>query len=337
MKRFKGILRNDNQGQEGSLLSLRLVTFVCLLVTLLIYPHLGYCGPHLSRYVPLSCLGIIKENPGPSEETSQEYGHFLVQRHYGYSVEGPFTYEMGRAIKRVVRSLRQSIEANEPITYVELESYLNILAKTRSDIADSVEGNSKVAHLYGVLMPRTQEQLEIDNWRFPGQNFGNSLKDAYMRDWVWADKGRHRPFYGQINEAAKRRQGIAPEIEVLGRSVRLSLLIDYGAYARTLVVHPNFKDCEHLRKAALYRLMNALRREQITVREFFDEVAYAYSLLMHATPFLMGSPSIVESFLDAIVRAKFGLTFNPKRWEPFWSVMAEGLLTGEEFLRHFEP
>jgi hypothetical protein len=81
-------------------------------------------------------------------------------------------------------------------------------------------------------------------------------------------------------------------------------------------------------------------RNFLTEEEKLDFLAEAYFLLMHATPYYCGSPAVVESFIDAYLRADLYKRLTHKKREPFWDVifwdLTRGKYKGVDFLSNYD-
>jgi hypothetical protein len=75
----------------------------------------------------------------------------------------------------------------------------------------------------------------------------------------------------------------------------------------------------------------------MSVDQALEKVALASFLLFHYTPNVRGTPAVVASMNDAIMRARFGVTFPPLQpgQEPFWEAIFSGAGGMNDFIAGF--
>jgi hypothetical protein len=90
-----------------------------------------------------------------------------------------------------------------------------------------------------------------------------------------------------------------------------------------VIVHPGDPHDLPMRCAAYERIATVANGDVPSEEEAMQRLGEAHFLLMHATPCLCGSPSIVETLLDAVLRVGLGRCLPEKRdgIEPFWEAV----------------
>ncbi len=75
----------------------------------------------------------------------------------------------------------------------------------------------------------------------------------------------------------------------------------------------------------------------LTLDEGLERIAEASFLLYHYTPNVRGTPAVVSSLNDAVLRERFGVTFPPLRpnTEPFWEAIFAGADGMDTFIQDF--
>lgn len=270
----------------------------------------------------------------PSDATN------LIQTRYGFSLSDPiFSRVMGKAVNDTVQEIKLIDQRNENITSEKIRSLMLPLAKARNEIAN--EKKQVGAIRFGLPLPETHNELE-SFCRKTGDNI--PLLDAgYILDRIDRDGhgelDRNRELYALAERALQERPTEQPfQIELGGKNRDLSALVETEP-GTIVAVHPSFKDMIELRLAGLKSLEFALNNRQLNETELLNELAKGYALLMHAPPYYRGSPSIVEGFIDAIIRARLGKTLPLKTAEPFWDVIfnfkGNEPYTAAHFLRNY--
>lgn len=178
---------------------------------------------------------------------------------------------------------------------------------------------------------------------------GGSLEDR-----IFSDGGRHQPFFPRADELWKatydfevgskywgKGLGVTDSWAELGsgrRSIQLSYLNKPNERSY-VVLHPSYERMGRISKFAYAELAHAINTWDEDEDTAKDKIANAYRLLCHATPFMNGSPSIVENFLDGFLRSK-GVALPLKTGEPFWHAIfwqdAQGPYTWDHFMSNFE-
>ncbi len=302
--------------------------------------------PLYSAFSPLQWFNVLKRNvssraksaPVPSllAATGKANALFLVQKKYGYSFDPKFVEPMGKAIEEASGKIQGALAGGQPITEARVFEWMDGIARTRAAIAKS-RGEDEG---YGVAHPRTEAEL-------PRDFLGNVERDVLTKDYLSINPDhvafRHAPFYERAlkraNDSAdnRKRKSETRNFQAFGEEFPGSVAINFGDII--IIFHPTLEESVTTLNRGMKELALAINDKHISEAEFIDRAAQAYALLMHATPYERGTPSIVEGFIDSALRAKFGKTLGQKTEEPFWEVIlrspAQGPFRGPDFLRCF--
>lgn len=317
--------------------------FLCL--CLLAAPAFG-CSTGYSWLLPTTWIARIQARfavPKPPPPPLLEAGtkadaRFLVQTKYGYDFNPAFVGPMTKAIEAAKSDISVGLAGTEPITVEQVYAWMDGIAKVRNGIemAEGGGGDGTV----GKPMPRSANEL-----RSPGSG---PRFDPTIVDYLSPDPDhfafRHAPFFDAAVRTAKAQKPLLAkaataklQISAFGESFPATAIVGMDRVA--IVIHPGARDSIPIHRRAVEEIAKALNDKTISETEFVDRLAQSYALLMTATPYHRGSPSIVESLYDAALRAKFGKTFGRKTEEPFWQVVlrtpAQEPFRGPDFLRCF--
>lgn len=277
----------------------------------------------------------------PVKPKSQPTGAFLSPPDPNYQRSVPseenlrFQARMAEAIADAEQAFRQGSSGR---------AAMNGLAAVRRAVALEANPNNR---LYGLPLPETE--AEIDTYR---RESGTTKKYTTLQNITLADKiqstGRFSSQYEAALAIAKENTvWERPRIRIGDRSYGLTVFLvefEKGLSGEVgnkfvLALHPDAKESVAIRTEA-FRLLEEARTERTlgeTIR--LNKLAEAYRLFMHATPYANGTPSIVESTFDAILRAEFGRTFPLKSAEPFWDALmapADQPYTWDRLMRNFQ-
>jgi hypothetical protein len=302
------------------------------------------CRPVFAWLNPVSWMTAIQERfsapkpPPPKLEAAgpQADARFLVQEKYGYDFDPAFVRPMSRAIERSEAKIKEKLASGETVTADDVYAWMDGIAAVRAAIAREKDPSDRA---FGRHHNRALSDIPVDH-------HGDLLEETSV-DFLSPDPdhfaGRHAPFYDAAVKAAKahlpglRKSGQYPAFVAFGETFRGSSVLSFEKTAQ--VYHPSDRTAIPMRQRAVEELARAINDKSIGEAEFVDRLAQAYSLFANATPYERGSPSIIESFYDSALRAKFGKTLGRKSEEPFWQVVLRGAnqpaFRGPDFLRCF--
>jgi hypothetical protein len=266
---------------------------------------------------------------------------------YGYSKEDPkFVGPMAEAIRDGVRVLAQVSEGRD-ITTNELRTIMDNIAWVRQDIAYD-KGDSDWYN-FGARIPEHPSEFKSFNGNRPFKQRmagPDALRNGTTIDAIPSDErepgNRHAKLYPRAHEIVTQEgsgsRGPKEKVFIDFEMHNLSQLRSRGEGLYYLF-HPTFEEMVPMRAEAFRLLGEAFNNPTISEKAFVNVMAEAYQLLVHATPYIRGSPAIMESFYDVLLRVKFGKTMPQKTGEPFWDAVfwspQDGPYTGERFLRNF--
>lgn len=223
---------------------------------------------------------------------------FLIQTKYGYAMENEsFSGPMARAILRTTEALQRHLRQGETLSPKRSRELMDSIAQDRFFIA--LDSRDKDAHLYGYPIPETEEDSK------------EPLSDLLVYDALTDDPhDRHYPYFASAKRFAELKAD--RRITVDGEVFLASFSYMAGPHLIRMM-HPTYDEMIPLRRKGFAILSAAISDPGISERAFLDRLAAAYQLFVHATPYERGSPSIIEAFYDAALRAKFGKTLpgNP--------------------------
>ncbi len=301
------------------------------------------CGPEFSVLRPRSFLyyiqqklGLVRAAPPPALLAAgpNADARFLVQTKYGYEFDPAFVGPMGKAIEKARDSMLESLAAQKPVTADDVFAWMDSIAATRAEIAASKGDADSIG--------RPQRRKFEDG---PNQKY----REVFTQDVLSPDPDhfayRHAPFFEQAVKVAREQESLRKSkrkystMTAFGKTYPASNVIDAAGGRAAVVFHPPDGESIPMRIKAAEELAKALSSPTITEAEFMETAAQSYALFMQANPYERGSPSIVESFLDASLRAKFGKTLGRKTAEPFWEVVlrvpGQAPFNGTDLMRCF--
>lgn len=317
---------------------------------------------HIPEFLPARLYELPKaEKPAD--------GLHLVQRNYGYVPHGDFIDSMSTVIKSVQAKILQARSGKKNITSRQVQEWLDEIAAVRAEVeqrrraAETLppherrELNDHGRKTPDSLAEFRQNNSEVDNAAGNTPSADHSAKKwfhvATMQDNVPKEHGRHLAYYRVVAEAAERMakkfdrsevQGKGPTVKVDGENYPITFLQAERKSGQDYVVaiHPSFFHSIPGRRKAFQLMADALNRKDATPEQMTDTFATAMFLLYHNLPYLKGTPSIVESFMDASLRAAHERKLpSSKESEPFWDIMAwdptNGPYTGQALLRNYAP
>jgi hypothetical protein len=281
----------------------------------------------------------IGQDPQPYRPLPEVNGNptadHLPVRVDGYTqVHDPhFTRGMAQAINEAETSLRQLADANGGrVTPEQVHDTLRKIGERRRELqhakvdrdaaADAAAGNpwppSRLARehaqadMYGADLPAMRA------------NGGNQMVDQVLA------QNRHAAYVDRAQEAMDVLQAngfdnrITIDVNGTPTEVPLSAVMNNPWHPDGyLTVHPDFDQSRLLSNRAYELMADVVNDTTLTEAQAFRKLAEANYLMMHGTPFQLGSPASIEALNDAVMRMRFGKTMPPKREgvEPFWEAM----------------
>ncbi|MBI4349426.1 MAG: phosphotransferase [Elusimicrobia bacterium] len=249
--------------------------------------------------------------------TAEPDGAHLIQERYGYgAANAAFARRMARAEGAAEASVRRRLAGGLPLDEAFLRAELDRIARARHEIAVGAAHPDSEPDAYGLSVPETAAELALVQASHPALLPG-TFKSARVQDFIGGERGaRHAAFLPRAREALERGPA---SVEIRGRRVPLTYFVEIGDGA-LMAVHPSFADMKVLRDEGL-RILAEATNARLPERAYTERLARAYFLLMHGQPYLNGSPAIVETMMNALLRARYGKSLPPKTGEPFWDAM----------------
>jgi hypothetical protein len=282
---------------------------------------------------------------------------------------------MEAGIREVALEMTHARDFRQPITEKQVWDWLDLLAAARQRAVTHRDG--KIHLLYGVPTPRTLEDIpkyetflfqwsqikdsSVTEVTYEGKSFirvpsaqaliavsknltpTSSFGERSHWDIV-NERERHKEFYSATQRAFQLRQsqetpsapGITPFIEL----TRIK-----KENEEFFIIHPNFNNQIKIKKLAISLILIALNQFPFANPELLQSaIGQSYFLFSHAPPFTLGTPSVIESFFEAVLRAKLYQTIaGNKIDEPFWKAVLwtpsdkNTIFSFNDFLACFEP
>lgn len=281
----------------------------------------------------------IDQTPRPYEAlpaaTGKPTAEHLPVRVDGYTqVHDPnFTRGMANAIGEAETTLRQLADANGgKVTPQQVHDVLNTVGQRRRELQHA-KIDRQIAEDAAAGRPWTQDM--IDKARKEADMYGAPLPDMratggnQMVDQV-LHQNRHAAYVDRaqdtmaVHQANNYNNRINVDVNGTPTEVPLSGVMNNPWHADGyLTVHPDFDQSRVLSNRAYELMADVINDTTLTEAQAFRKMAEANYLMMHGTPFQLGSPASIEAMNDAVMRMRFGKTMPPKRpgVEPFWEAM----------------
>lgn len=281
----------------------------------------------------------------------------LIQGNYRIERSSIFAEKMGEAIQALVPEIKRMLEDPHELSIMIIKEWFNSLALVRKEIA--ADAGVIDSNKYGLWLPDSPSQMErflyVANLSKTHTYNSFHLTDVIGQpdnlddmpemaaEWVpFHESKRHSFLYPR---AFYRYHHVRDQVcHLNGQNfalTRLSPENHLGSHSRLnyiMAIHPNLKDMASLRDEAYKVIMHLFYNHAVMSEEKqMDRLALAYYIFMHAPPFYRGSPAIVESFIDAFLRASLNKHLGNKRLEPFWEVIfwPSKKFSGKDFLGCF--
>jgi hypothetical protein len=244
-------------------------------------------------------------------------GQFLTPPEYGYTGNTDFNQYMGKEALEVATS--------NPLllTPDSLKQHLLNIAMMRRELA--IRAGQPLTTEYGKPVEHANPKAFSMDTLAPNSRHGaytSKAQERYKRFSVSSEAGLKS--FGRIN--------------IAGQITKLSYVGPSYQFLGTLeIYHPINSDAIQIKNYAIEKLSEALSNESWDL----DQIAQSYRLLCHGTPYVNGSPSIVETLLDGLFRSR-GWALPQKISEPFWDAIfhdddEDGPYTWAKFRRNFTP
>jgi hypothetical protein len=268
-------------------------------------------GDPTAQHLPPNIPGYNEVQVGPSQQA--------------------FLDGMSAAIQRSVRTFGEHVG---PVDGGDVRAAFDDITQTRFDLAEA--SNTPDAELFitdaGAGLPPVDFINPGNRHRYYFDRANALPEDSPL----WS-----RPFRGQAENT----------ITVDGREVPLSV-VTRDADGNIEIHHPPFAwvegdpdfdvnvavtDPAHVQEHAFDLYAEVLNDPTLTLDEGLERIAEASFLLYHYTPNVRGTPAVVSSLNDAVLRERFGVTFPPLRTntEPFWEAIFAGADGMDAFVRDF--
>lgn len=183
---------------------------------------------------------------------------------------------------------------------------------------------------YGRSIAETLE--DMDRWYIrTGERRTWASRDYIKRD----PNTRHAPFFERAEDFIKSHgpSEAAGELRFshphTGKLMRVGgTMVQRRSADEIMMVHPKLEDSALIEEAAYQELAEWLSDPHASLDNADEVVGRVLYMLMHGTPYELGSPSMVYALFDAALRARFGVTLPRfvEGIEPFW----EALFRSEE-------
>lgn len=281
--------------------------------------------------------------PTPNNEIAIHAAECLVPRDYK-NLPSEKLYQnhvylqrMGQGILLTQSDISQRIRNATPVSIDEIRTWQRQLAVTRGQAEKDRFGHP---FLHGLELPDRPEEMGAylseyarrSGEPFPEELTANPEKTFRTFPYSASDQvAQGSTFERYYDDAEKlfnwqtRQRSPYRFMTVGGQRYPLSRIdMSWSGPQRVFyVAHPNYEDSSDMRAQA-YKLIQEVinSKEKPPKAETLNQLARAHFLLMHATPFTNGSPSIVESLIESILQAKFEIGLPKGKFrEPFWQAM----------------
>ncbi|CAN7376975.1 hypothetical protein LJR230_002160 [Trinickia sp. LjRoot230] len=249
-------------------------------------------------------------------------GAFLVPRLQNYEPKPEFIRQMAAAGERTAGALSDLI-ARESATPATVQEALRKLGDERRAIAFALTPHEDGVSDYGRI-------VRPDEWT--EDLVTNKPTDRHFVHFARAIQWARTNMDHQRTTGKTPKQYIDVVIGSAQHVVPLAFPIEF--YGRTVrIIHPNGREALPLVNRAYELFSQVLTNPALSEEDAMLRLGEAHYLLMHAQPFRRGTPSIVETFIDATLHARFQAELPPKREqiEPFW----EAIFTPGSMLRDY--
>jgi hypothetical protein len=240
-------------------------------------------------------------------------GRFLEPRVGIYRHNEVFCRMMGGASEMAAAELGNLL-AHGPVTPAQVGQVMDTIAMVREAVAgqagDTLSG-------FGIRIPPGTMPFDVVQ---PHPSHRHAPYFPRAQEWA-AHAGADE------QEAFRQRQVLTLETD----GVRLTAPLSHPNQEGNLILihHPGGQEAMPLRAHALHLFAEVLNTPDMSEQDAMRRLGRAHCLLMHGVPYARGSPSIVETLIDATLRARYGVTLPPKREnvEPFWeAIFTPGVL-----------
>ena len=238
-----------------------------------------------------------------------------------------FTEGMAPAIAEATQQLQRAMVAGD-VSSQQMRRIMDGVARTRTtvkfaDLQRQAELDEALGQTWSPdLLRRAQSHA---------QGYGRTLdptdtRGAMMDTIMLNPNTRHRAYYDRAARALEARGGeIVPYVKLgddvmpqgtplnqvlSGRSDQVPLPAQYDGF---LIMHPKHNVATQISDHAMGMYARVLNDPHMSEASAMDVLARANFLMMHGTPYQLGTPAIVESMNDAVMRARFGKTFPQKK------------------------
>lgn len=268
-----------------------------------------------------------------------------------------FNQEMGKVAIDLVAKLRNIGTRN--LDEIQIADLLKEIATKRQELAKTgFKHPDQRAEIYGYPCPTSVREYvtylkdvcrsALGKYSSYEEKAKNDLKRrGTFGDYITISKrDRHSFIYAKASQYVSelRKPKSWSSVQINREVIELSVICkeEDGYFPGNLVdgqpelvvLHPSLENMHKIRKLAYTILKEAFQSQPWNL----DKVAEGYRLLCHATPFVNGSPSIIETFIDAMFRS-IGMAFPMKSSEPFWDAIfhkdSDGPYTWKRFMQNF--
>ncbi len=281
-------------------------------------------------------------------------GEFLTPPQFAsIFTDKTFNVAMGKQAELVAI---QFLEHPEIKDLQDLKLRLAEIAKVRAQFGGNGGSNygKWTIENYDELCEGLEEDI-ADFKRYPPEMKCGLVEMYSTGHGVLSDFIRSNENYKSIFEKGKILSGDFPQQTVDSSWAGVTLTLDPAKgqekVALSTIRHMNEAERNKFQTSDGLKLSHISYERQIAVRNFaymrlieainqsdLDGLAESYRLLCHATPWVNGTPAVLETFIDGFLRSK-GFALPSKKDEPFWNAImhrdSDGPFTWERFIENF--
>jgi hypothetical protein len=297
---------------------------------------------------PLAVQSAIVLSDAPYRALPQAEGppdsRFLIARVDGYTSSSIFEQRMAQAEMEFMAQLTR-FKAAGPVTASQIEALIMTLGERRYEIqrdlcpgADASDYGQPIDKTPGSPVDHIQAHASNRHYMYfdRADRWARSL-DAVVREDEAANGG------SLSRSSLQEFQIMVDGVPRVGSFCAPHLHDDAGT-VDIQMCHPGGDKAAAMRRQAYHLFADVANSPDfhlpglvLTEQEAMTKLGVGDLLLMHATPFVCGSPSVVETAIDGILRSSYGLCLPDKKpgYEPFWEAMFTPVSASGAYARQF--
>jgi hypothetical protein len=273
-------------------------------------------------------------------------GRFLTAPVPGYTASSEFEQGMAKAEIAFMAELVR-LKAAGPVTATDMESLITMLAKQRREIEHARFPDQDVLHF---ARPSSAYNGLTCDYIYETADSRHHIYHPRAEQWVRSVEQAEQEDTAANGGNLARSRAQTIEIIVAGEKRTGAFAAPYRGRDENLqldcieIAHPTGEAAAAMRQRGYELLAEAANSTDFHIPwlalsepEAATLLGSAHLLLMHATPMVRGSPSIVETAIDGILRVSYGVCLGEKKpgCEPFWEAMFTAVSQAEQYARQF--